>query len=95
MMSKERIKLGYATNDIPEYVYLAYSNENVQQQVQKLINDADVVIAGAAPEAYFMERMRLGKLVLRYSERPFKKKPSYFRKLYHMYSFYVSRYWYG
>lgn len=82
MMSKERIKLGYDASDIPEYVFLAYENPQSYRKAVEMIYGADAVIAGAAPEKLFSERMRKGKLVLRYAERPFKKEPSDLRRLY-------------
>ncbi|MBQ9761479.1 MAG: glycosyltransferase [Oscillospiraceae bacterium] len=48
-----------------------------------LINDADAVIAGAAPDDMLLERIRAGKLLLRYSERPFKKKTCCLRRIGH------------
>jgi glycosyltransferase involved in cell wall biosynthesis len=35
--------------------------------------EADVVIAGSAPENYLRQRVRAGKLIFRYSERPLKQ----------------------
>jgi len=37
------------------------------------IRDADAVIAGSAPEAMLKQRIKEGKLIFRYAERPLKK----------------------
>lgn len=82
-MRAERIKLGYAQNEVPPYVCLAYADDQKRSTALEMIHRADVVIAGAAPEEFIARRLRMGKLVLRYSERPFKLEPSILRRLYH------------
>ena len=82
MIGAERLKLGYAQNDTPPYVHLAYSNAQEQEIAMVMIREADVVIAGGAPESYLRERLKMDKLVIRYSERPFKKEPSFLHRLY-------------
>lgn len=84
IMREERKKLGYAHGDQPVYVILAYEGPHEQQKALALINNADVVIAGSAPNDMLLERIRAGKLLLRYSERPYKKKPSFLKRLYHI-----------
>lgn len=83
IMGDERKKLGYAQDDMPAYVFSAYKDEQKQKAARDMIRAADVVIAGAASEDLIADRIRGGKLVLRYSERPFKKKPDPLRRLYH------------
>lgn len=83
IMSEERRKLGYSQNDMPIYVHCAYGGAVQMSKAIELINEADVVIAGAAPDDMFSERIRLGKLLLRYGERPYKKKASFLKKAYH------------
>ena len=83
VMRQERKKLGYAQNDIPEYVLDAHEDTEKQQRARRMINAADVVIAGAAPEELLSERLRAGKLIFRYTERPFKKEISPARRAYH------------
>jgi len=83
VMSEERKELGYSSDDQPEYVHLAYEGEQQKRNAAALINTADVVIAGSAPNDMFYERIRTGKLLLRYAERPFKRKASLFRRAYH------------
>lgn len=83
-MRAERRKLGYASAaDVPAYVWPAYLDEQAYRRAEEMINEADVVIAGATPEKLITERLRMGKLVLRYSERPFKKEPTFLHRLYH------------
>lgn len=68
-MRKERKDLGYGEKNIPEYVKCAYIDENNRIFCQKIIDDADVVIAGSAPESMLRNRIRHNKVIFRYSER--------------------------
>lgn len=74
VMREERRKLGYAQGDSPEYVILAYEGQEQRNIAISLINEADIVIAGSAPNNLLKKRIRAGKLVLRYSERIYRKK---------------------
>lgn len=67
-----RRALGYGT-DQPSYVIPAYADARLAQKAQALIDEADVVIAGSAPESMLRSRIRAGKLLFRYSERPLKE----------------------
>jgi glycosyltransferase involved in cell wall biosynthesis len=87
VMREERKKLGYSESDCPEYVLLSYESEEKKKEALSLINAADVVIAGAAPNEMLLERICKGKLLLRYSERPFKKKCSFWKRLYYAFQF--------
>lgn len=87
VMGDERKKLGYVQNDIPVYVCSVYGDMHKREAALNMINTADVVIAGAASEEIIAERIRAGKTVLRYSERPFKKEISFLRRIYHGVSF--------
>ena len=82
-MSDERKKLGYTQGDAPVYVISAWENDQNHRAALERIRMADVVIAGAGAEEWIADRLRRGKLILRYSERPFKTKPSLPRWLYH------------
>lgn len=82
-MREERKKLGYSMEWLPAYVLLSHESEQKYSDALKLINEADVVIAGSAPNRMLTERIRRGKLLFRYSERPFKKKISFLKRLYH------------
>lgn len=82
-MREERKKLGYSQNDIPDYVIKAHADAKKLKQAVEVINSADVVIAGAAPEEMLSERLRSKKIIIRYAERPFKKAPSVSGRIYH------------
>ena len=72
-MSEERKNMGWGMNNYPEYVVNSetfYKNKN---HYIKVVNDADAVIIGSAPEVLIKERKKNKKLIFRYSERPLKK----------------------
>lgn len=75
-MRQERRNLGYGGWDIPCYVRTAHTGEADRLACQRLIEEADVVIAGATPEKLLAPRIRAGRLTFRYTERLFKQKPS-------------------
>ena len=83
VMREERKKLGYAQGDSPEYVVLAYEGEAQRSRAISLINEADVVIAGSAPNDFLKERIRAAKLLIRYVERPYKKPATCLKRAYH------------
>lgn len=85
-MREERKKLGYAQGEDPDYVLISYKGEAQKKEALSLINDADAVIAGGVPGDMLKERIRQGKLLFRYSERPFKKKLSFIKKLYYAFN---------
>ena len=69
------IKGGYDPSISRPYVIRAYENDLNRRDAKQLVNDADVVIVGSAPEEYVEKRIEAGELTFRYSERWFKKKP--------------------
>lgn len=71
-MRQERSILGYGETNIPDYVWYSYKDPDSNARCQQLIDTADVVIAGSAPESMLAKRIRQGKLTLRYMERPLK-----------------------
>ena len=73
---EERKKLGYGGWDEPEYVIRAYEDDNKRKLASDRINEADVILAGTAPEEMITSAINSKKLVFRYSERIFKKKYS-------------------
>lgn len=77
-LPEEQRNLGYSNLSSKPYVIQSYKTNNEYQKAIKLINDADVVIVGSAPEGMILERLRNKKLTFRYSERLFKKRPWYF-----------------
>jgi len=72
-MPEARRLLGYGQDNVPDYVLYSYLDENTRNYCVQLINDADVVICGSAPDALLEERIKAGKLIFRYAERPLKK----------------------
>lgn len=74
-MAKSRRELGYGGIEYPSYVIRP--DKAFTEATQALIDNADVVIAGSAPEKLLKTRIRKNRLVFRYSERPFKQKPDW------------------
>lgn len=70
-MSDERRKLGYGIT-YPDFVVESYKDDDTYSRCLWLIDEADVVIVGSAPEKMIRKRIRDGKLVFRYSERIYK-----------------------
>lgn len=71
-MREERKTLGYGNINIPDYV-MDYNNRN-KTCIEELINNYDVVIWGSAPAFMVKPRLKNKRLVLKYSERPLKKR---------------------
>ncbi len=76
---KWRVDMGWE-NEYSEYVKTCYEHKIPEHEDTKesisLINGADVIITGSAPESLIKERIKSGKLIFRYAERPLKvKKP--------------------
>ena len=71
-MPQSRKDLGYGMDSVPEYVLSAFTAES-RKIIQKLVDDADIVIAGSAPEGMLKNRIRDSKVIFRYSERPLKE----------------------
>ena len=68
-MREERRKLGYGSEPEPDYVLHMAHNPG---QCREMIASADVVIVGSVPQELIRDRIRAGKLIFRYSERPLK-----------------------
>ena len=75
-MRQDRKTLGYGNWDIPDFVRTAHTGVADRLASRKLIDEADVVIAGATPERLIADRIWAGKLTFRYTERLFKQPPS-------------------
>lgn len=71
-MGRERRELGYGREEKPAYV--CHWDTDPKRFRQEIL-DADVVLAGSAPERCVRQRIRRGKLVFRYGERPLKNGP--------------------
>ena len=65
-MEEERKTMGWGTIQIPDYVI---NYQDAPSVCAVLIDDADVVIWGSAPQALVRNRLSQGKLTLLYSER--------------------------
>lgn len=70
-MPEERRKLGYA--NLQDVFVMQYGeNADKDAQIKQLIDSADAIIVGSAPEYLLEHRKNQRKLILRYSERPLK-----------------------
>ena len=72
-MEEERSSMGWGDIDLPAYVIKSYSNAFAEKECRRIIEQADVVIIGSAPNHFVKNRIKDGKIVIRYSERPLKK----------------------
>lgn len=72
-MDEERKQMGWSETNSPNYVRQSYLNIESQRECALLVVEADIVIIGSAPEKMIKERIRKGKIVFRYSERPLKQ----------------------
>ncbi len=70
-LPEDRKKLGYS-EDSEKYVIQYGVNNEKNIRLQALIDSADVVIIGSAPEHLLKNRKAQKKLIVRYSERPLK-----------------------
>ena len=84
-MPRDRVKLGWKEEEKPGFV-VKYNSGLLTS-----INEADVVIFGAAPYSLIKERILDDKLTFVYSERIFKTNFSWIKKLYYTW-FYTKRY---
>lgn len=70
----ERKKMGWYMENYPKYVKKIYESNDIKKECIELINNADLVITGSAPNYLLKERLKNNKLVFRYSERIYKRK---------------------
>lgn len=75
-ISKERLNMGWGTEEKPPYVLQTYIEA---KKCQDIIDDADVVIIGSAPRSLIETRLKNKKLTFYYSERPYKIKPPFYK----------------
>lgn len=71
-MEEERKNMGWGQKEKPDYVKQAYTSLSDEQECQKMIDEADVVVWGSCPFKMVRPRLRKGKLTFAYSERLFK-----------------------
>lgn len=76
-MRQERRALGYDFGEQPGYVLQSWTDEESEAGCRRMIDEADVVIAGSAPEKMLRGRIAAGNLIFRYSERPLKNGPEW------------------
>ena len=69
-MDSERIAMGWGLKEKPCFVVRW---DEADGKLQQMLTSADAVITGSAPEELIKDRLKSGKLVLRYSERWYKK----------------------
>ena len=77
-MHEWRRKLGYEDYSDKPYVLSSYESASKYNEAVRLINAADVVIIGSAPDSFIEKRLQENKLTFRYAERYFKNRPWYF-----------------
>ena len=73
-MTEERRNMGWEIENLPEYVITVEQYNYKKEMYQDLIDEADVVIIGSAPNELVEHRIRSKKIVFHYLERPFKSK---------------------
>lgn len=78
-MEEERIQMGWSQLEYPSFVKLYYRCEKEKRECLDLIESADVVILGNAPEFFVKNRLKNKKLTFCYSERIFKKPIPWYR----------------
>lgn len=72
-IEEERTKMGWGEKITPIYVKQSYTSAENYNECQSLIDSADVVIYGSAPEQMIKNRLKNKKLTFKYSERIYKK----------------------
>lgn len=75
-LGKERKNLGWREPEVPDYVIFSHCSDSDMQNAVEQLSMADVIVTGSAPEKMLWEARRNNKLILRYAERPFKKRMS-------------------
>ena len=78
-IEQERLDMGWGEAEYPPFVMRSYISDEAYKDCIRIINEADVVITGSAPEVMIKDRVKAGKIVFRYSERPLKTKVSMVR----------------
>ena len=78
---QERKKMGYRQNYPQKYVLRTYESKEQEIRCAEQLNRAETVIAGSAPESILRQRIKAGKLLFRYAERPLKHGPELLKYL--------------
>ena len=77
-MSSERLSMGWGNEPTPNFVH---NYEEEKEWCDDRINKSDVVIIGSAPYELIKNRLKNGQLTFLYSERIFRKEPSFLKLL--------------
>lgn len=72
-ISEARLKFGWGQEQKPSYVKKYNENDVSQQECQRAIDEADIVLWGGAPKELIMPRLKQRKLTFRYHERIYKQ----------------------
>ncbi len=88
-MSDERKKLGWAICSYPAYVKRLYESDESYRFCGEIIDNAEVVIAGSAPEDCIKNRLKNNKLTFRCSERIYKNGYQWYKLPKRLISFYL------
>ena len=73
-ISQMRLDLGYQDMDHQyPFVIASYESQELGKKAFELADSSDIVILGAAPRKFVLERMKNRKLTFHYSERLFKR----------------------
>lgn len=76
-MREDRKKLGYGEEYVPTYIRKL--NSYNEKEILEKIDDADIVIRGAAPSELTIKRAWKNKIIFRYSERQLKVEECFIR----------------
>ncbi|MCR5420145.1 MAG: glycosyltransferase [Lachnospiraceae bacterium] len=68
-----RATMGWGKEEVPPYVLRTYIDDASYKKALLLGRESDLVVMGTAPEEFIEERLRLDKIIFRYSERPLKE----------------------
>lgn len=71
-MDSERRTMGWKDIKKP-YEIRTYTDCESENRAKEIINDADVVILGSAPDSYIVPRLKAGRLTFKYAERFYKQ----------------------
>lgn len=87
-----RKQLGYPDYSDRPYVLNSFESKEKYNYAITLINDADVLMIGSAPESMIAHRLKNNKLIFRYSERWFRDKKWYRLGLRGLFNIYKNHY---
>ena len=71
-LSNERKAMGWKDNEHFPCELRAYESDQLEEKAHRLAIDSDVVILGSASDKYIRDRLKMGKLTFKYSERLYK-----------------------